>query len=167
MRHAPRALAGGALAAAALILAACGSSTPGLLSSQQASVLNGALNGINRNFKHGHCVSAQTHAAALRRHIAQLPSSVDPRIRSSLGQGALTVEQYVAQDCVPHHAVAPPPIVTTTPPPTTTKSAPAPPPKTTGTTTNPGGATPPPNPGNNGRGHDHGHGHGQDHQGGG
>jgi cell division septation protein DedD len=168
MRHAPRALAGGALAAAALILAACGSSTPGLLSSQQAGVLNAALNGVNRNFNHGHCVKAQTHAEALRRHIAQLPSSVNHRIRTSLGQGARTVEQYVAQDCVQQHAVTPPPIVTTPPPTTTTKTkpntTPTPPPTTVGTTTNPG-ATPPPNPGNKGKGHGHGHDHGPPGQG--
>lgn len=156
MRLAPRALAGGTLAAVALILAACGSSTPGLLSSQQAGVLNAALNGVNKNFNHGHCVKAQAHAESLRRRVAQLPSSVDQRIRSSLGQGARTVEQYVAQDCVQHHAAAPPPPVTTPPPATTTHSTPSPPPTTVGTTTNPG-ATTPSGPGNNGKGHAYGH----------
>jgi hypothetical protein len=161
MRFAPRALAGGPVAAAALILAACGSTTPGMLSSQQASVLNGALNAVNENFNHGQCVSAQTHAETLRRQVAQLPSSVDPRIRSSLSQGALTLEQYVTQGCVEHHQSTPPPVTTTPPPPTTTKTAPKtttppPPPTTTPTTTNPG-ATSAPGPGNNGRGHAYGH----------
>lgn len=161
MRLAPRALAGGPVAAAALILAACGSSIPGLLSSQQASVLNGTLNAVNQNLTRGHCVSAQTHAEALRRHIAQLPSSVNPKIRSSLSQSALTLEQYVTQGCVQHHSAVPPPVTTTTPPPTTTKTTPktttaTPPPTTTPTTTNPG-ATSAPGPGNNGQGHAYGH----------
>lgn len=159
MRPAPRAIVGGCLAAATLILAACGSSTPGLLSSKQASLLNAALDGVTTNFDQGHCVSAQTHAELLRRHVAQLPSSVDRRVRNSLGQGALTVEQYVAQDCVQHHAPAPPPVTTATPPPTTTKAKPKTTPSqptTVGTTTNPG-ATSAPGPGNNGQGHASGH----------
>jgi hypothetical protein len=158
MRMRPRALAGTLLAAAGLFLAACGSSTPGLLSSQQAGALNAALDRVGHKFNRHHCTSAQAQAVRLRTQIAHLPTSVDATVRSALAKGALTVEQYVAQDCVPQPLqTAPAPTTTLTPTTTTTtQSAPAPPKqKTTGTTTNPG-ATPPPNTGTKPKGHGHG-----------
>jgi hypothetical protein len=153
MRYAPRALAGGFVTAAALLVVACGSSALGLLSSEQAGALNAALDRVNAKLNHHHCVAAQNQAANFRRSIAQLPGSVSPTVRRSLDQGALTIEQYVAQDCVEQPAPAPPPPAAT--PTTSTHTAPSPPPKKTGTTTNPN-ATPPPNAGTKAKGHGHG-----------
>jgi hypothetical protein len=151
MRYAPRVLAGGWVAAAGLFATACGSSAPGLLSSQQAAQLNAALDRISARFSHHHCTAAQNQAANLRRRVEQLPASVNRNVRQSLQQGALTVEQYVAQDCIqqPTPAAPAPPVTTST------HTTPPPPPKTTGTTTNPN-ATPPPNPGTKPKGHGHG-----------
>jgi cell division septation protein DedD len=141
------------------LLAACGSSTPGLLSSDQAGTLNAALDRVNTKFHRHHCAAAQNAAERLRGQIAHLPNSVNPTVRRALAQGALTVEQYVAQDCVQQPVQTAPATPT---PPTTTQAAPTPAPpkpktKTTQTTTNPG-ATPPSNAGNKPKNNGHGKG---------
>lgn len=148
MRYAPRALVGGWLAAASFFVAACASTTRGLLTTQQAGTLNTTLDRISHTFNDHDCVTAQAEAETLRTRIAQLPRSVSPTVRNALSAGALTVEQYVVQDCVqPLFQPAPPP-----PGLTTTQSTPTPPTtQTTGTTTNPG-ATPPPNTGSKPKG---------------
>jgi hypothetical protein len=172
MRYGPRALAGSWLAAAGFFLAACGTSTPGLLSGQQASALNASLNRVNHKFNSHQCIAAQTQAERLRAQIQQLPSGVSPTVRRSLAKGALTVEQYVAQDCTQQPTQNPPTPTTTSTPSTTTQPT-APPPKTktktTGTTTDPS-ATPPSNAGtkpkDHGKGNPHGNGNGNPHDGG-
>jgi hypothetical protein len=172
MRYGPRALAGSWLAAAGFFLAACGSSTPGLLSSQQAGALNAALDRVNHKLNNHHCIAAQTQAERLRAQIEQLPTGVSPTVRRSLAKGALTVEQYVAQDCT-QQPIQNTPTPTTTSTPTTTTQPTAPQPttktKTTGTTTDPG-ATPPSNAGtktkDHGKGNPQGNGNGNPHGGG-
>ncbi len=167
MRHGPRALAGSCLAAAVFFVAACGSSTPGLLTSQQAGALNAQLDRINHKFSRHHCTAAQGAAQNLKTRVAQLPASVSPTVRSALAKGALTVEQYVAQDCVQQSTQSTAPAPPAPPTPTTTQTAPPPPPKTktktTGTTTNPG-ATPPSNAGNKPKDHGNGNPHSQGNQ---
>lgn len=174
MRHAPRALAGGFLAVLALSLAACGSSS-GLLSGQQAASLTAALNQVHASLRSHDCAAAESEAAALKGRVQQLPSSVNPKVRDSLAQGADTVERLVARDCTaasPHTTPPPttPPPTTTTTTPTTTKTTPTTPattPTNTGTTTGPTTPTtpttsgPPPGHGPPGKGHGNGHGHGK------
>lgn len=156
MRNAPRALAGGWLAASALFLAACGSSS-GLLSTRQAAELNAQIDHIRTALDRHRCTRAQDDAAVLRTRIEQLPSSVSATVKSSLEQGVSAVEQELARDCV-SQTVAPP----TSPPPATT-------PPSTGTSSNPSAATPPSEPGTKSKGHGHGgspHGDGQNRGGG-
>ena len=133
MRHRPRALAGGLLAALALSLAACGSSS-GLLSSQEAASLNSALDRIHAALKHHECTAAHAHALALKSRVAQLPSSINGTVRSSLEQGVGTVERLVARDCQETPAATQPQTTittttTTTPTVATTTTSPPPPPK--------------------------------------
>ncbi len=171
MRHAPRALAGGLLAALALSLAACGSSS-GLLSGQQAASLNAALDQVHVSLRAHDCAAARSEAAALKARIQQLPGSVNQKVRDSLAQGADTVERLVTRDCTaapvhttPTHTTPPPTTTTTTP--TTTKTTPTTPattPPTTGTTTGPTTPTTPTTPGpppDHGKGHGKGHGNGK------
>jgi hypothetical protein len=173
MRNAPRALAGGWLAALALSLAACGSSSSGLLSGQQAASLKAALDQVHASLRSHDCAAAESQAAALKARVEQLPDSVNPRVRDSLARGADTVKRLVVQDCTAAPATTPTPTQTTPPPttPTTTTTTPTPTtpattPSTTGTTTGPTTPTaptkpgPPPGHGPPGKGHGNGHGKG-------
>ncbi len=127
MRHAPRALLAGGLGFAVSLLVACGGSG-GLLSSNQASTLNGTLAQVSSDLQAGNCSAAQQGLAALTNAVQSLPSSIDPTLQKTLQQGASRV-QALASSC---KSVA---TRTTKTTPTTTTSSAAPTTSTPTTTT--------------------------------
>lgn len=155
----------------ALSLTACGSSSSGLLSGQEAASLNAALHQVRTALDGHDCTTAQSEAAALKSRIAQLPSSVNGTVRASLEHGATTVERLVSSDCPQTPTTAatqttPPPATTTTTTTTTITTTAPPPPKKPKHKTTP--ATTPTGPGTTtGPGNSHGHGNGNGHGNGG
>ncbi len=127
MRYAPRAILAGGLGFAVSCVAACGGSA-GLLSGDESIALSGQGNEISSAVQSGDCGAAVNASAALNRDVATLPVTVNPRLRSNLSQGAVTIAKLAATDCRQHTA-------TTTAPPTTTSSSTTTP--TTSTTTTP------------------------------
>jgi hypothetical protein len=99
MRQLSRAiLAGGLGFAVALLVAACGGGS-GLLSSDQASSLNGQLDQVSSAVNAGNCGAASSAAASLTNAVSNLPPSVNTTLRNNLDQGASTVSQLAQRDC--------------------------------------------------------------------
>ena len=99
MGHAPRALLAGGLGLAASVLVACGGGGKGLLSSDQASSLQGQLSQLTAALDAGHCGDAANAADALKNTVNNLPSSIDPGLASDLQQGASTVASLAQTQC--------------------------------------------------------------------
>jgi hypothetical protein len=116
MRYAPRALLAGGLGFAASLLVACGGSA-GLLSTDQASTLNAALDQVSSAVQANNCGAASSAATSLTNAVQNLPSSINPTLTSDLNQGVATVQTLAARDCGRVTTTT-----TKTTPPTTTKS---------------------------------------------
>jgi hypothetical protein len=133
---------------AAAFVVACGSSGNGLLSSGQSSSIAAQLTSISNAVQAGHCGKATSASHKLTNLITDLPSGVNQKLLTNLGQGASTVQELAAKDCTAQStstptvtvpttstqatttqtqtqtsttssATTPPPTTTTTPPPTT------------------------------------------------
>ena len=120
MRYAPRAILAGGLGFAVSCVAACGGGA-GLLSGDQSIALSDQGNEIASAVQSGDCGAAVNASAALNKDVQDLPVTVNPTLRSNLGQGASTIAQLAAKDCRQHETtttVSPP----TTSTPTTTSS---------------------------------------------
>ncbi len=126
MGHAPRALLAGGLGLAASFLVACGGGGKGLLSSDQASSLQGQLSQLTAALDAGHCGDAANAADALKSTVDNLPSSINPALAANLQQGASTVASLAQSHCSQSTTTS----STTTSSPTTTSSS-----TTTSTTT--------------------------------
>ena len=109
-------LAAGSLGLGAAFLAACGERSD-LISSRDASGLNGALDAVDGAVGAGDCRAASRASSQLRDQVASLPLTVNARLRRNLSEGASTVSELAAQDC---QATT----TTTTAPPTTTETTP-------------------------------------------
>ncbi|MFN8173972.1 MAG: hypothetical protein U0T02_02790 [Solirubrobacteraceae bacterium] len=120
-------LAAGSLGLGAAFLAACGERSD-LISSRDASGLNGALDAVDGAVGAGDCRAASRASLQLRDQVASLPLTVNARLRRNLSEGASTVSELAAQDC---QATT----TTTTAPPTTTETTPTTTTETTPTTT--------------------------------
>jgi hypothetical protein len=159
MRHSIRALLAGGLGLAASLLVACGGSG-GLLSAGQANNLSSALDQASAAVSAGQCGQAQGAVNSFNNQLAALPGSINATLRSNLNQGANTVGQLAAKDCLNVTSTATNATTNTTPtnttPTTTTPantrstsssststSTPTPPPVTTppATTSTPSGST--------------------------
>ncbi len=114
-------------------LAGCGGSS--LLDGSSAEDLQASIERVQRAVDDGRCEEATAAATEGLSRVADLPSSVDSRLRSRLRQGFEELEQQIPSDCTPPQTTTtePPPTTTTEPPPTTT-TEPEPNPTTTQTT---------------------------------
>lgn len=157
LRRFSKAIVIGALGCAAAFLVACGDRT-GLLPSDQASSLSGALDRVAAACSNGEVDGAANAAAQFRQEVDGLsPGTVDRRLIANLRDGASTLEQLIADTCTVQETVptetttqpAPPPTTPTTPPttPTTPPTTPTTPPTTPTTPDTGGGATTPPDTG--------------------
>ncbi len=177
MRYVPRALLAGGLGLAAAFLTACGGSS-GLLSTNENSALNGALNAASTDLLDGHCASAQKAIGSVETQVANLPGSINPTLVSDLSNGTQAVRSLAKQHCsgavntathtssttattptVTHQhttstTTTSTPTTPSTPTPTTptTPSTPATTTPTSGTTTGGGGGAPTGGTGNTGAG---------------
>ncbi len=171
----------GALGCAAAVLVACGDSN-GLLSSDRASSLDRALDGVSAACSRGLVDDAQSAADKVRQEVDRLSArEVDRRLIRNLREGASTIQQLVPKTCdevtdtvETQTEVQPSPQSTTgeTPPPQTTPNTTPTTPDGGGTTTPDGGGTTttPGNDGNgngNGGNNGNGNGNGQNQGGGG
>ncbi|HEX5192228.1 MAG TPA: hypothetical protein VFW09_05445 [Solirubrobacteraceae bacterium] len=99
MGFGPRALLAAILGFAAAFVVACGSSGNGLLSSAQSSSIAAQLTAVQAAVNAGHCAKAQAASRKLTNAISDLPSGVNQKLLTNLGQGAATVAQLAAKDC--------------------------------------------------------------------
>src|SRR5690348_2872757 len=99
MGYAPRSLLAGGLGLAASFLVACGGGGNGLLSSDQASSLQGQLDQLSAALNAGHCGAAANAADALKSTVDNLPSSINSGLATNLQQGASTVASLEQNQC--------------------------------------------------------------------
>jgi hypothetical protein len=104
---------------AAAFAVACGSSGNGLLSSGQSSSIASQLTAISNAVQGGHCGRATVASHRLNNLITDLPSDVNQKLVTNLGQGASTVQELAAKDCTTQSTSTP----TVTVPKTTTTQA--------------------------------------------
>jgi hypothetical protein len=138
---------------AAAFVVACGSSGNGLLSSGQSSSIAAQLTAISNAVQAGHCGKATAASHNLTNLVADLPSGVNQKLLTNLGQGASTVGELAAKDCTTQSTSTP----TVTAPTTSTQTATtaqtqAPTTSSATTTTPPTNTTPPPTTATNGGG---------------
>jgi hypothetical protein len=98
MRHAPRALVAGGLVLAVSLIAACGSQS-GLLSSSQANTLLAQLQQVNADLGRHDCVAASNDLGAVASQIQNLPDSVSSTLRQNLNTGVQTAQTLLARQC--------------------------------------------------------------------
>jgi hypothetical protein len=139
---------------AAAFAVACGSSGNGLLSSGQSSSIAAQLTSISNAVQGGHCAKATVASHRLNNLITDLPSDVNQKLQTNLGQGASTVQELAAKDCTTQSTSTPTvtvPKTTTTTQAVTTQTQTQ---TTTAatTTTPPTNTTPPPTTATNGGG---------------
>jgi hypothetical protein len=180
MRRGLRALAAGGLGLAVSLVAACGSNS-GLLSSSDASTLQNLIQQVSADVNSGNCAAVPGDLASLTRALDNLPSSVSSKLRASLNEGVGKVTALAQRNCpatatattttstttTTHTTTSPTTTTSTTPthtataPPTTPATTPANPGTTT---TGPGsGGTGLGNAGGNGGGGGNGNGNGNGH----
>lgn len=143
-------------AGAAIGLAACGSSDA-LIPSSDAAKLERQLASLQRSVDGGECDAADAAVAELTNAVANLPKSVDTKLRDSLHRGVANLAVRAPQAClnvdsvtITTPAVTTPVVPDTTPteptPPPTTPTEPTPPPTTPTEPTPPEPTTPAPDP---------------------
>ena len=146
MRHGLRALAAGGLGLVVSLVAACGSNS-GLLSSSDASSLSAQIQTVSADVTAGHCAAVPGDLNSLTQSLDNLPSSVNSTLRASLEQGVAQVRNFALQKCPSATASSTTTTSTattrTTTSPTTTSTTPTHTTTTPATTT----ATTPSNPG--------------------
>jgi hypothetical protein len=125
---------------AAAFAVACGSSGNGLLSSGQSSSIAAQLTAISDAVQGGHCGKATVASHRLNNLITDLPSDVNQKLQTNLGQGASTVQELAAKDCTTQSTSTP----TVTVPKTTTTQAVTTQTQTQTQTTTPATTTTPP-----------------------
>jgi hypothetical protein len=93
--------------ATALGLVSCGSSdSDNLLPGNNASEIVANLDQVKELSAEGNCSEAEAAVAEVRRQVAALPSSVDPRLRRALARGTAKL-QAVTSTCVEATTEAP------------------------------------------------------------
>jgi hypothetical protein len=125
---------------AAAFVVACGSSGNGLLSSGQSSSIAAQLTSISNAVQAGNCGKATTASRNLTDLISGLPSGVNQKLFTNLGQGASTVQELAAKDCTTHSTSTP----TVTVPTSTTQTSTTPAQTETSTASSATTTTPPP-----------------------
>ncbi len=112
--------------ALALVIAGCGESDKGKISSAQAGKLTKSVDRAEAAFQDGDCAEARTAAAAGADKVAALKGTVDDGLRQNLIDGFNHLEQELASGCdKPEKTATPEPTetATETPEPTVTETA--------------------------------------------
>jgi hypothetical protein len=125
MRYFSRALLAGGLGFAVSFIAGCGGGA-GLIPADQASTLNSQLDQVSSALAAGNCTAVRSAAQSLVSAEANLPSTVNSKLRADLNNGVSTVSQRAVGTCTAATTAT-----TTTPTTTATTTA------TTATTTTP------------------------------
>lgn len=138
------ALALGAGAAAGLV--ACGSSAS-LIPSSDAAKLERQLASLQKSVNGGECDAADAAVAELTNAVANLPKSVDTKLRDTLHRGVANLAARAPQACLNVDSVTvTTPVITTPVEPDTTPTEPTPTPEPTTPDTTPTEPTPEPTP---------------------
>jgi hypothetical protein len=117
-----RALLAAVLGLAAAFVVACGSSANGLLSSAQSSSIAAQLTAISNAVQAGHCGRATIASHRLTNLITDLPSGVNQKLVTNLGQGASTVQELSAKNCTASTSTPTVTVPTTTTPTSTSET---------------------------------------------
>jgi hypothetical protein len=128
-------------------LVACGGgSNDKLIPSVPSSRIQNDLDALRSAFDQHDCQAADQALTKLRHDVANLPASVDRRLRRRLNVGIAKVSARIPTDCTPPTTTQATPTTNTTPTTdtTTTQTTTTPPPTTTTTTTPPPTTTTPP-----------------------
>jgi hypothetical protein len=133
MRQGLRALAAGALGLAVSVIAACGSNS-GLLSSSDASNLSTQIEQVYADVSKDNCSAVPDDLGTLEQDFNDLPSSLNSTLRANLQQGVDKVKTLALEKC-PSATVATTTATTTTT--TTTAKTQTTPTQTTTTSTTP------------------------------
>ena len=142
-------------AAAAALLAACGSSGKGLIPEANAGPLQSDFEAVAQAAQsgNGNCTKTTEAINKTERDFAALPSTIDPGLRQTLSTGISNLRERALALCTQPLAqtttTSAPRTTTTTTPTTTTTTTPTTPP-TTGTQTTPTTPTTPATPNNGG-----------------
>lgn len=128
-------LAGGLGFAVAWAVAACGGSSAGLLSGNQANNLNNQLSQVSDALAAGRCAAAGNAARQFVVEVSNLPNTINSTLRENLDNGASTISQLVVPQCHPVSSqTTTTPTTTSTPTTTTTQTTTTAPTTTTSTT---------------------------------
>jgi len=125
MRQLVRLVLAGLLGVCAAALVACGGSTAGYLSSDQASGPKDRLTSISGALSSNDCRAAIAQTGKLARDVADLPPTVSPVLRANLIQGASTIARLTPRDCVAQKTTPTTTTQSTTTAVTQTQTAPA------------------------------------------
>jgi hypothetical protein len=136
----------GAALVAALFLSACGGSNPKLIPQDRADRLSSLADQIAQRTQDHNCSGAQAALRRARSRAAELPRSVDRRLKANIDAWLDQIGSRIPQDCKPKASAtptdtpteAPTATSTPTPTPTPTKTA-TPTPTPTATPTPEGG----------------------------
>jgi hypothetical protein len=83
----------------ALALAGCGSKQEKSIPAGDADALLAGLDRVSSQFDNGACNGAEAKVRDLQNAAAQLPSSVDPEVKSNIEAGLRRLEGLVTRDC--------------------------------------------------------------------
>jgi hypothetical protein len=89
--------------AAAVALAACGGGSSGLLAPSQAAILGNDLSALEDALTSHSCSATQSALSRLGNSLANLPASVDGRLRSNLQRGYVELNGTAPKQCHAHH----------------------------------------------------------------
>src|ERR1035441_2191771 len=119
MGYGSRAFLAGGLGFAVSFVVACGGGN-GLLSANQAADLSNQLNTLSAAVASGQCGGARAAANSFSDSVKNLPSTVNTTLAQNLAQGASTVSQLAARDCLSSSSTSSTTSTSTTP---TTKTS--------------------------------------------
>lgn len=133
MRQGFRALAAAGLGLAVSFVAACGSNS-GLLTSSDSSSLSGLIQQVSADVKNGNCSAVPDDLNSLTQAFDSLPSSINSSLKTNLADGVQRVKTLALQRCPSATSTS---VTTPTTITTTTKTTKTTPTTTTATTTTP------------------------------
>jgi outer membrane murein-binding lipoprotein Lpp len=112
----------GAALAAALLLAACGSSNPKLIPQDRADQLTQTVDEIASRTDASDCNGAREALRSARNQVAELPREVDQKLKRNLNKWLDHVAERIPQDCKAKQTPTPTATETSTPTETPTET---------------------------------------------
>ena len=119
----PRSLLLGPALAAALLVTACGSTSPKLIPEDRAQQLKDSVDLVAQRVDDEKCSSAEDALRRARNEVAELPRKVDPDLRDNLNQWLDQIASRIDDDCKPAETPTPTETEAPTETPTPTKTA--------------------------------------------